>query len=405
MNLIFTIRLPPGILRVRGRERIEVPRLAPGESTGSLLRIRAGSTGHYELTSTNFSYRDHRGQSHRETGFTSAITVDPAHDPAPTPQVTVGLQTAELPCGEWSNLRGRITNTGMADVSDLEVAISGQVTADQRGTSIRVEQLPAGRSADVTFFIHARQAGASVPVYLDLAYSARAQRYHVPTTHTIKVVRGPINAPSDPPEPAPSRVKILFLTANPVDTHPLRLDQEIREIQQTIRQGRARDQIDTSIRPAVRPIDIAQALVDIEPSFVHFAGHGGGRDGSFAAEDDYGNAHIIPVDGLVHLFRTVGDNVKCVIVNACNTERLARALSELVPYVIGMRQPVGDRSAILFSAGFYLALAGGKPIETAFDLGVTQIMMQPSGADQLAPLLFRRNGEADGRHPRRTRPT
>ena len=70
------------------------------------------------------------------------------------------------------------------------------------------------------------------------------------------------------------------------------------------------------------------------------------------------------------------------------TERLAQALAAVVPCVIGMRQPVGDRSAIRFSIGFYQALAAGKPVETAFDAGVAQLMMTPEGDDALAPLLL-----------------
>jgi hypothetical protein len=53
-----------------------------------------------------------------------------------------------------------------------------------------------------------------------------------------------------------------------------------------------------------------------------------------------------------------------------------------------MRQPVGDRSAIRFSIGFYQALAGGKSVETAFDVGVAQLMMAPGGEDILAPILL-----------------
>jgi hypothetical protein len=40
------------------------------------------------------------------------------------------------------------------------------------------------------------------------------------------------------------------------------------------------------------------------PHFVHFAGHGGGEEGSFAAENDTGYAHVIPVDGLVQACRS-----------------------------------------------------------------------------------------------------
>ena len=132
----------------------------------------------------------------------------------------------------------------------------------------------------------------------------------------------------------------------------------------------------------------AKAAKRHQPHFVHFVGHGGGDEGSFAAEDDIGYAHVIPVDGLVQAFKAVGRDVRCVIVNACRTERLAQALAAVVPWVIGVRQPVGDRSAIRFSIGFYQALAPGKPVETAFDVGLAQVMMTPQGDDALAPLLL-----------------
>lgn len=100
------------------------------------------------------------------------------------------------------------------------------------------------------------------------------------------------------------------------------------------------------------------------------------------------------VAGLVQAFKAVGRGVQCVIVNACRTERLAQALAAIGPCVIGVRQPVGDQSAIRFSIGFYQALAAGKPVETAFDVGVAQLMMTSRGDDALAPLLFRGLGGA-----------
>lgn len=119
------------------------------------------------------------------------------------------------------------------------------------------------------------------------------------------------------------------------------------------------------------------------------AGHGGSDEESFAAEDDSGYAHVIPVAGLVQAFKAVGQAVRCVIVNACRTERLAQALAATGPCVIGMRQPVGDRSAIRFSIGFYQALAAGKSVETAFDVAVAQLMMTPRSEDAKAPMLLR----------------
>jgi hypothetical protein len=226
-----------------------------------------------------------------------------------------------------------------------------------------------------------------VPIHLDLTYSGPDRRHHSTITRSVSV------SSNVTPKPGPAQnhgsiVRILFLGANPIGTPQLRVDEEIREIQQTIKQGRERDNILVNTEWAVRPHDITQALIDFQPHFVHFAGHGGGDEGSFAAEDNIGYAHVIPVDGLVKAFKAVGRDVRCVIVNACRTERLAQALGAVVPCVIGMRQPVGDRSAIRFSIGFYQALAAGKSVETAFDVGVAQLMMTPEGDDARAPLLL-----------------
>jgi hypothetical protein len=390
-KVIFTVRLPAGLVRLRGPSKIEIDHVLPGESVTSQLRVRADQPGRYLLTSMNFSYRDHLGRPHRETSFAAEITAEPAHSPPGQPQVTVELADMELPYDEWAIVRGRITNMGAVGVSALTITLSGQVTTDDRTAQGTLEQLPPGRSADVPFHVRARQVGTNVPVHLDLAYEYRSRRYSVATTQGIRVVRDRMTGTGVPPGFVRLPVKVLILTANPPDTEALRIDQEIREIQRTIRSGKDRDNIEVSIHLAVGPADISQALLDDEPRLVHFAGHGGGPDGSIAAEDDYGLARVIPVDGLVHLFRTFGRSVDCILVNACDTELLARELSVVVPYAIGMRQPVRDRSSIRFSAGFYQALAAGKSIEEAFQLGVIMLKMTPIGSDAGAPVLFRRD--------------
>jgi uncharacterized repeat protein (TIGR01451 family) len=390
-NVIFTLRLPTGIARMSGRERIEVSRVLPGESKTSRLVIRADGPGQYRLTSTNFSYRDQRGRPHRESVFDAEITVDPAPDPPSPPHIMVELQDAELPHDEWTIVRGRITNAGEAGVFDLEVRLSGQVITDERTARSTLEQLPPGRSVDVPFYVLAQHAGANVPVYLDLAYRYQSRRQVRQTTQSIRVVRDRTITSAAASTAQRHRVKVLILGANPVDTESLGIGREIREIHDVIQAGRERDNFEVCFpRLAARPDDIIQALLDEEPWLVHFAGHGGGQHQSFAAESEYGLAHVIPVDGLVGLFDEFGRNVECVLVNCCDTELLARELSAVIPYAIGMRQPVHDKSAIRFSRGFYQALAAGNSIVDAFRLGVTQLTVAPIGFDASAPVLFRR---------------
>ncbi|WP_242055701.1 hypothetical protein [Nostoc flagelliforme] len=56
--------------------------------------------------------------------------------------------------------------------------------------------------------------------------------------------------------------------------HGLRLDREIREIEDAIRRATRRDLFEVRIRTAVPPQDIRRAIAEERPSIVHFCGHG-----------------------------------------------------------------------------------------------------------------------------------
>ncbi|PLZ42971.1 hypothetical protein CBP27_03485, partial [Fischerella thermalis WC542] len=81
------------------------------------------------------------------------------------------------------------------------------------------------------------------------------------------------------------QTKILILTAIP---HGLRLDKEIREIEEAIRRASNRDLFEIRVRTAVRPQDIRRAIAEEQPEIVHFCGHGL-KDGSLLLEDEGGN--------------------------------------------------------------------------------------------------------------------
>jgi hypothetical protein len=68
--------------------------------------------------------------------------------------------------------------------------------------------------------------------------------------------------------------KILILAANPKTTPRLRLDEEIREINEGLRRSNYRDRfvIYSALDPGQR--DLRRALLDHNPDIVHFTGHG-----------------------------------------------------------------------------------------------------------------------------------
>lgn len=167
---------------------------------------------------------------------------------------------------------------------------------------------------------------------------------------------------------------ILILAANPKTTLPLRLDEEVREIDAGLQRAKKREHFDLKQRWAVRVRDVYQSLLDFKPQIVHFSSHGAGNDG-LALEDDNGKVQLVNTEALVELFKLFASQVECVLLNACYSEVQARVIVQYIPYVIGMNKAIGDKAAIEFAVGFYNALAAGESIEFAYQLGCTAIRL------------------------------
>ena len=213
---------------------------------------------------------------------------------------------------------------------------------------------------------------------------------------------------------------ILFLAANPISTHRLRLDEEIREIELGLQRSRYRDRFELKQRWALRPIDLRRALLDCKPQIVHFAGHGVGRrtvspssmslventreisfadgekavstgcfDEGLVLEDVIGEPKLVRAEALSALFELFADSVECVVLNACYSEHQAKAIAQHIPYVIGMNQAIGDRAAIEFAIGFYDALGTGDPIECAYRIGCVAIQISET-TRHLTPTILKK---------------
>jgi TIR domain/CHAT domain len=195
---------------------------------------------------------------------------------------------------------------------------------------------------------------------------------------------------------------LLILAANPKGTARLRLDEEVKKIEQGLERSKKRDQFNLVVKWAVTDDDLRRAMLDNEPEIVHFAGHGAekGRDGKgrdlipaedrdsggLAFEDDGGNVQLISGDALARLFELCADSVKCVVLNACYSESQANAISQHIDYVVGMKKAIGDQAAIKFAVGFYDALGAGRDFEKAFKFGCSAINLKGIPED-LTPVL------------------
>jgi hypothetical protein len=186
-------------------------------------------------------------------------------------------------------------------------------------------------------------------------------------------------------------ISVLFLSADPTDASRLRLGEELREIQEKLQLAKLRGQFELYQRMSVRPADISQALLDVQPRIVHFSGHGTAT-GALYFENQLGSTHPIQPDALSALFEQFADQVNCVVLNACYSEIQANAIAQYIDYVIGMSQAMSDRGAIAFTIGFYQALGAGRSIEEAYKLGCVQIRLQGI-PEHLIPVLIKKEDE------------
>ncbi|MTJ18340.1 MULTISPECIES: AAA-like domain-containing protein [unclassified Dolichospermum] len=181
--------------------------------------------------------------------------------------------------------------------------------------------------------------------------------------------------------------KILILTANPTNTKPLRLSEEVREIKSAWERSLNREQFEISIGEAVRPQEFRRTLLDHKPDIVHFSGHGGGEQG-LALMADNGEAFLVKVAPLAKLFKALQEIffIDCVFLNACYSDVQAEGIYPYVNYVVGMNQKIGDQAAKQFAIGFYDTLFAGQSIKSAFDLGCNAIEME-NIPEHLTPVL------------------
>jgi CHAT domain len=184
---------------------------------------------------------------------------------------------------------------------------------------------------------------------------------------------------------------VLFLAANPKDTEPLRLGEEVRRIDESLRRSKQRDKFKLTQRWAVQIPDLHRAFLDENPNIVHFSGHGSKR-GRIYLEDKIGMGQEVKPEALANFFALFKDHVSCVVLNACYAEIQANEIVRHIPYVVGMNNAIPDKAAIEFSEAFYDALGSGRDFEFAFKLGCSAIELHDLNAEQV-PVLKRQKSK------------
>lgn len=201
-------------------------------------------------------------------------------------------------------------------------------------------------------------------------------------------------------EPFPAVAKILFMSANPVPpksaldpgkkTVRTEFEQEFRDIEERLRSGEYRDKFVLETAWAVTRQSLIETLLRFHPTIVHIAGIFHRETSELLLEDGQGKAVAVDRAALVDLFRLFArEGVRCVVLSAGNSEPQARAISEVIEYVVGMAGEIPPASSRAFAEGFYIGLVAGRPPVDAVEFGRLQMRLT-SAAGAEAVKLFER---------------
>lgn len=188
----------------------------------------------------------------------------------------------------------------------------------------------------------------------------------------------------------PERIVVLFLAANPVDQIQLRLDEEARSITEMIRKAEHRESVQFETRWAVQPIDVLQAINELNPTVVHFSGHGSDTD-EIVFQNPNGTIKLVSMEAIVQTMMASSDSIRLVFFNTCYSYNQARAVTEHVEAAIGMNTSIGDEAAKIFSSQFYSTIGFGFSVQKAFDQAKALVMMEGI-PEENTPELFIQDG-------------
>jgi tetratricopeptide (TPR) repeat protein len=170
-------------------------------------------------------------------------------------------------------------------------------------------------------------------------------------------------------------IKLLFLAASPTDTARLNVDQECRAIGKALRSAELlRDRFTIENHGAVRLEDLHQLLALHRPQIVHFSGHGSAFK-EIVLETSSGSNHPVSAEALGQLFSVFKNDIRCVILNACDSEEQTDAIARHIDCVIGISQAISDSASIFFATAFYQSLAYGQDVRSAFDAGCNALRL------------------------------
>lgn len=231
--------------------------------------------------------------------------------------------------------------------------------------------------------------------HISQAILAMADRFSIGETDGEETSSPTIPPPILQSEQREGAPRILFLASDPRGMGKLQLEKEYVKIHTQL--GDSAPEFNLKIKFEPRADTLTKTLLEDRPTFVHFAGHGVGAADDFhpagiVLEDRQGNANVVPGLALANMFRLIKKkiDVKAVVLNACESEEQAQAISVHDIYAVGMTTEIPDKMAISFAGGFYLGLAESPDdIPFAFEMAMNNLLMEGIEGTKVPKLFYK----------------
>ena len=192
----------------------------------------------------------------------------------------------------------------------------------------------------------------------------------------------------------PKNITVLFLASNPINTQQLRLDEEVHSIQEKIRLSDYRDSIKFESRWAVRPSDILQTINELNPTIIHFSGHGT-INGDLVLQNPDGSTKIVTKKAMTATISTLSNTIRLVVFNACFSESQAIEAVEHIEAAIGMSDAIGDEAARIFASQLYSSIGFGHSLKKSFKQAKAALLLEGISEENTPQLFVHENINSD----------
>ena len=308
-------------------------------------------------------------------------------------QRSSGTRGADSPEMELSKQFGGRLFAALFD-DDVRAALRSSISeSERRGAGLRI-RLRFGNAPEL----------ADIP--WEYLYDRGANRFLTLSGKTPLVRYLDQNRPVEPLQVQPP-LRILVMISDPSDYDQLDVEAEWQRLNGALAELRGRGLVEIVRLDKATLLELQRALRGNQFHIFHYIGHGvydAGADGGFLVlEDEKGRGRKVGGQYVGTLLAEYS-SLRLALLNSCEGGRSSRSdpfagvaqslVQQGLPAVVAMQFAISDDAAAVFAQEFYLALAGGYPVDAAVAEGRRAIYGTKTNAEWGIPVLFMR--AADG---------